>query len=231
MHRFRIVNARLRFRPVFGARGLKLSALIIFALVFFSAVAWAQAEGDASAKAEEKAIAAEKPAAARPDVFRTLGLNGWPQSPIRHIDVMSALTLSAILGALQAFVYRYTLTGKRLFRPQMAYTLLLLCVGGALIWLVIGNSLVRAFGLGGALALIRYRTRVRDPKDMPLVLFAMIIGMACGLKLYFTAIAGTVFIALVLALIRLDWNRRARLDEATPLSERPEVIDAWDDET
>lgn len=154
-----------------------------------------------------------------------------PTDPAGPIAVLIALSLAAVLGAVQAVVYKYTLTGNRLFRPQMAYTLLLLCIGGALIWLVIGNNLVRAFGLGGALALIRYRTRVRDPKDMPLVLFAMIIGMACGLTLYYMAAIGTFFIALVLVIIKIDWSIRFRRDQETPLDERPEVIDAWDDET
>ena len=154
-----------------------------------------------------------------------------PTDPARPIEVLVALGLAAILGTVQAVTYKYTLTGNRLFRPQMAYTLLLLCIGGALIWLVIGNNLVRAFGLGGALALIRYRTRVRDPKDMPLVLFAMIIGMACGLTLYYIAAIGTFFIAFVLVLIRIDWGIRFKRDQDTPLDERPEVIDAWDDET
>lgn len=163
------------------------------------------------------------------DISTTLGLSGWPETPMGPTDVIIALIVAAILGGFQAVVYRYTLTGKRLFRPQMAYTLTLLCVGGAFIWLVIGNSLVRAFGLGGALALIRYRTRVRDPKDMPLVLFAMIIGMACGLGLYYIAIVGTLFIALVLAIIKIDWNIRLKRDEKLALSDRPEVIDAWDD--
>ena len=164
-------------------------------------------------------------------VSATLGLQGWPVNPTGPLDVLIALSVAAGLGALQAAVYKFTLTGNRLFRPQMGYTLALLCIGGALIWLVIGNSLVRAFGLGGALALIRYRTRVRDPKDMPLVLFAMIIGMACGLKLYATAVIGTFFIALVLVIIKIDWNIRFKRDLETPLDERPEVIDAWDDET
>lgn len=165
------------------------------------------------------------------EIAGTLGLDGWPLTVMGPAEIITSLVVAALLGAIQAMVYKYTLTGKRLFRPQMAYTLALLCVGGSLIWLVIGNSLVRAFGLGGALALIRYRTRVRDPKDMPLVLFSMIIGMACGLQLYFTAVAGTVFIAICLAIIKLDWNARSKRDDNIPLEERPEVIDAWDDET
>ncbi len=145
------------------------------------------------------------------------------------VDVVISLAISMVLGGVHAAIYRFTLTGKRIFTPQMAYTLALLCLGGALIWLVIGNSLVRAFGLGGALALIRYRTRVRDPKDMPLVLFAMITGMACGLGQYYIAIVGTVFIGIILTVIKIDWNNRMKRDEELDLESRPEVIDAWTD--
>ena len=144
--------------------------------------------------------------------------------------IVVRLALAGVLGMLLALAYRYTITGHRSYRPQMGYTLILLCTGGALIWLVIGNSLVRAFGLGGALALIRYRTRVRDPKDMPLVLFAMVVGMACGVGLYEVAAIGTAFVSLVLAIIKLDWNRRERREAKLPLKERPGVADVWDDE-
>jgi len=165
------------------------------------------------------------------DEFREfIGDDSLLQTQVEISAVVARLAISAVLGVLLTMAYKSTLTGKRSYRPQMGYTLVLLCMGGALIWLVIGNSLVRAFGLGGALALIRYRTRVRDPKDMPMVLFAMIIGMACGLGLYEIACVGIAGISLVLAMIKLDWYWREKKAEEIPLSERPGVVDVWDDE-
>ena len=69
--------------------------------------------------------------------------------------------------------------------------------------MIVANNLVRAFGLAGALAMIRYRTRMQDPKDTTMVFFAIIIGMACGLHQYNIAIVGSVFIGVVLGVIKL----------------------------
>jgi hypothetical protein len=107
-------------------------------------------------------------------------------------------------------VYRRTYTGIR-FTNSIFHTQVLLALGGAMIWLVVGDNLVRAFGLAGMIGLIRYRTRIRDPKDTTVLLFSMILGMACGLGQYVVAGIGTgfVFIGLVLTFL-FDRRGRAR---------------------
>lgn len=73
-------------------------------------------------------------------------------------------------------------------------------MAGALLIIVIGDSLARAFGLVGLGTFIRFRTGIRDPRDVA-ILFTMIgIGMACGLGLAGTATVGSLFVGLVLAL-------------------------------
>ena len=116
-----------------------------------------------------------------------------------------ALFLAAILGFILAMIYHWTYTGKKERRGQMVYTIVLLCLGGSLVWLIVADNLVRAFGLAGALAMIRYRTRMQDPKDTTMVFFAIIIGMACGLHQYFIAFLGTFFIGLVLMSAYAAW--------------------------
>lgn len=120
--------------------------------------------------------------------------------------IVVALLLAAILGFVLAMIYHWTYTGKKERRGQMVYTIVLLCLGGSLVWLIVADNLVRAFGLAGALAMIRYRTRMQDPKDTTMVFFAIIIGMACGLHAYFIAVFGTLFIGLVLWIILLVDN-------------------------
>jgi hypothetical protein len=119
------------------------------------------------------------------------------------LDIIIALSLAAVLGAYLALAYHITYTGKKERRGQMVYALVLLCLGGSLVWLIVANNLVRAFGLAGALAMIRYRTRMQDPKDTTMVFFAIILGMACGLHQYFTAVFGAAFIGVVLWIIKL----------------------------
>jgi uncharacterized membrane protein YhiD involved in acid resistance len=67
--------------------------------------------------------------------------------------------------------------------------------------LVVGASLARAFGIVGAANLIRYRSKIDDPKDAVVMLCALSVGLASGVGLYGLAIIGTVFITACLWVI------------------------------
>jgi len=113
--------------------------------------------------------------------------------------VLTKLALAGALGLILALVYRASYTGKRKkYSPSLMQSQLLLSISGCLIWILVANYLVRAFGLAGMVGLIRYRTRVRDPKDNVMVFLSMAIGMACGLSQVTAAIVSTAFICLVL---------------------------------
>jgi uncharacterized membrane protein YhiD involved in acid resistance len=77
-------------------------------------------------------------------------------------------------------------------------TQIILAVVGALIMLVVGASLARAFGIVGAANLIRYRAKIDDPKDAVVMLSALGVGLASGVGLYALAGFGTVFIGAAL---------------------------------
>jgi hypothetical protein len=117
-------------------------------------------------------------------------------------DILFRLVCSFALGALVANRPWRRFVGSRAprVRSDTAQTQAIIAVAGALLVVVIGDSLARAFGLVGLGTFIRFRAGVQDPRDVA-VLFVMIgIGMACGLGLIGTATVGTLFIALVLAL-------------------------------
>ncbi|MEM9414834.1 MAG: DUF4956 domain-containing protein [Planctomycetota bacterium] len=116
--------------------------------------------------------------------------------------ILLRLGCAAVVGSVIGLGYRLSFTGKKL-KPTMHHTLVMLCIGGALVWLVVGNNLVRAFGLAGTIGLIRYRTTVRDPKDTTVLFFSMVLGMAIGLGHYATAVAGCLFVFVVLLVMRL----------------------------
>jgi uncharacterized membrane protein YhiD involved in acid resistance len=78
----------------------------------------------------------------------------------------------------------------------------LLCVSGAMMMIIIGNSLARAFGIAGAASIIRFRTPVDDPKDVTILFLLMGLGMSCGLGAFGVAGLGTAF--LCVALLGLD---------------------------
>lgn len=121
--------------------------------------------------------------------------------------IVVRLSLAIAFGWLLGAVYRVTHTGDK-FSGAIPQTQVLLALGGALIWLVVGDNIVRAFGLAGTIGLIRYRTRIRDPKDTTVLLFSMILGMACGLGQLIIASIGTAFVVATLLLLSVSHRRR-----------------------
>ena len=83
----------------------------------------------------------------------------------------------------------------------MVQTQIILAVVGALIMLVVGASLARAFGIVGAANLIRYRSKIDDPKDAVVMLCALAVGLASGVGLFGLAAFGTFFLVLSLWII------------------------------
>lgn len=133
-----------------------------------------------------------------PGLDKFVSALGGTSDEVLGVDVvLFRLAAACLLGGLIGRIYRRTFTGVK-FSPTLPDTHMLLCLGGAMIWLVVGNSFVRAFGLAGTIGLVRFRTVVRDPKDTVMLLFSIIIGMACGLGYYPVAVVSTIVVLVVL---------------------------------
>jgi uncharacterized membrane protein YhiD involved in acid resistance len=121
----------------------------------------------------------------------------------RHVaEILVHLGVALTLGAVLAYrPWRRFL--KRTFGPpaETAQAQMIIAVAGAMMVAVIGDSLARAFGLVGLGAFIRFRSGIKDPRDVA-VMFVMIgIGMACGLGLIPTALIATVFVGGLLVFL------------------------------
>jgi uncharacterized membrane protein YhiD involved in acid resistance len=77
----------------------------------------------------------------------------------------------------------------------------ILAMMGALIMVVVGASIARAFGIVGAASLIRYRAKISDPKDAAVMLSTLGIGLTSGVGLYWIAGVATAFILAVLWMV------------------------------
>lgn len=124
---------------------------------------------------------------------------------LEYWEIGLRMVCAIMVGWVLGLGYRLSYTGKRV-KPTMHHTLVMLCLGGAFVWLVVGNNLVRAFGLAGTIGLIRYRTTLRDPKDTTVLFFSMVMGMAIGLGHIDTAIIGCLFVVGVLVVMRLTYT-------------------------
>ena len=102
------------------------------------------------------------------------------------------LPLAALLGTVLALRPRRNGTPER--QPAVVQTQIVLAGVGAVIMLIVGTSLARAFGIVGAANLIRYRSKIDDPKDAVVMLCALSVGLASGVGLYLLASIATIFL-------------------------------------
>lgn len=120
-------------------------------------------------------------------------------------DVVVAMALSFVLSTIIGHVYRYT---HRNVSYSQSYVQTLVIVGMvvALIMLVVGSNLARAFSLVGALSVIRFRNAIKETRDVGFVFMAMAIGMACGARFYTLAAVGVVVICVVVVVMfKFNW--------------------------
>ncbi len=135
------------------------------------------------------------------------------------------MALATVLGACVAYrVWRPLMPFTSPPSAQGAQTQTLIAAAGALMVVVIGDNVARAFGLVGLGSFIRFRSGISDPRDAA-VMFVMIgIGMACGLGMSVMALAGTGFISLLLITFDATTKSRSKRTLVTINAEDPPLI-------
>jgi uncharacterized membrane protein YhiD involved in acid resistance len=114
-------------------------------------------------------------------------------------QIVVSMAIALVCGLLIAFFY--CLTRRRDYSAVFVNSLVALSMITTIVITVIGNNLARAFGLVGALSIIRFRMGVQDISDIVFIFFALAVGMAAGVGLPVTALAGTLFIGAVAVLL------------------------------
>ena len=141
-------------------------------------------------KASQKAAQRESLLSETPDTMTQT-------QELRHAVIR--LPMAAALASLLALRPRRRGTPAR--RPAVIQTQIILAVIGAVVMLVVGSSLARAFGIVGAAGLVRYRAKVEDPKDAGVMLSTLAVGLASGVGLWLLAVFGALFILTLLWIV------------------------------
>ena len=123
-----------------------------------------------------------------------------PADPMTEVTAaLVRLPIAALLGAGLALRPRRRGTPTR--QPAVIQTQIILAIVGAVVMMVVGTNLARAFGVVGAAGLVRYRAKIEDPKDAGVMLSTLAIGLASGVGLYAMALFSAAFILVVLWII------------------------------
>jgi len=149
-----------------------------------------------------------------------------PQLPsLQH--ALLILPTAALLGVALGMIrpIRRSLVPRS---SHVIHTQVLLAIVGAVIMLVVAESLARAFAIVGAAGLVRYRAKIQDPKDAGVMLVALAAGLAVGSDLILLAVVACGFVIGVLWILEsLEPPDRARfdlvIDSKDPADLRPRI--------
>ncbi|MFP4510429.1 MAG: DUF4956 domain-containing protein [Spirochaetaceae bacterium] len=109
-----------------------------------------------------------------------------------------SMTLSVVLGILIALVYRYTHRGMN-YESGFLSTIVLLCPIVALVMFFIQGDLVLSLGLVGSLAIIRFRTPIKDTRDMVFLFWSIVVGLGVGTLNWTVAVFATLFLSVLVS--------------------------------
>jgi uncharacterized membrane protein YhiD involved in acid resistance len=118
-------------------------------------------------------------------------------------QIMASMLLAFVLCTVCAVVYSWTHQGLSYSRT-FVHALILGGMIVAMIIMAIGNNLARGLGILGTLAIVRFRTPIRDTRDMMFLFLCLGIGIACGAGTLDVAIVGTLLVCAVA--LFLNWS-------------------------
>jgi uncharacterized membrane protein YhiD involved in acid resistance len=186
---------------------------------------------NASAPSSAPPISTSTPPAPdhRPLLWQLFGSDSSTPSPAtvaswESIAARIALrfSLAAFLAALLAFRPRRGVSASRR-NPYVAQTQILMAVAVGSMMMVVGDSAARAFGIFAAASLVRFRTNIRDPKEITVLLICLGVGLAAGVGRWDMAVILTLFVLLALAI--LEYFEQSQVFRSMMVTVRTKKVD------
>jgi uncharacterized membrane protein YhiD involved in acid resistance len=138
------------------------------------------------------------------DIFNIGDLSG----EFSVMDVVLVMVLSFVLSAFIGWIYKITHRGTS-YTQSFVFTLVLNGMIVAVVMMIVGSNIARAFSLVGALSIIRFRNAVKETRDVGFIFFTMAIGMAIGTRFYLLGVIAAIVISLIILLMtRFNWYAR-----------------------
>ena len=134
----------------------------------------------------------------------TMQLFGADSAELTPLLVVANLLVAFGLGYFLSIGYRLTRSGFS-YSQSFNFSIIIMSIVIAAIIMVIGRNIALSLGLVGSLSILRFRTAIKDSRDMMFLFIAILIGLAAGTSNYWIAGVTTVFCwSIILAFYR--WN-------------------------
>lgn len=130
------------------------------------------------------------------NIFETIS-NNYGNVAITFVDLAAMLLVVTLLAIYEYVVYR-VISHRALYNKSFNITIAVLPFFISTIILCLQSNIVITLGTIGALAIVRFRTAVKDPVDMVYILWSVHIGIICGCQLYEVAVVTSLLVTLFL---------------------------------
>ena len=133
------------------------------------------------------------------EVFENI-MNMYSNESITTLTIISVLLMVLFLGVYEFLVYRFV-SHRSFYNKSFNITIAILPFFIATIILCLQSNIIITLGTIGALAIIRFRTAIKDPVDMLYLLWSVYIGIICGCQLYEVGVLTSILVTIVLVLL------------------------------
>lgn len=142
------------------------------------------------------------------EIFENI-INSYANESVTTSTIVSVLLMVAILAIYEFFVYRMV-SHRSFYNKSFNITVAILPFFISAIILCLQSNLVITLGTIGALAIIRFRTSIKDPVDMLYLLWSVFIGIICGCQLFEVGVLTSVVVTLTLILLEnINFGRKS----------------------
>lgn len=142
------------------------------------------------------------------EIFENI-INSYANESITTSTIISVLLMVAILAIYEFFVYRMV-SHRSFYNKSFNITIAILPFFISTIILCLQSNLVITLGTIGALAIIRFRTSVKDPVDMLYLLWSVFIGIICGCQLFEVGVLTSVAVTVILIVLEhINFDRKS----------------------
>ena len=141
------------------------------------------------------------------EIFENI-INMYSNESITSVIILSVLLMVLFLAIYEFFVYRFV-SHRSFYNKSFNITIAILPFFISTIILCLQSNIIITLGTIGALAIIRFRTAVKDPVDMLYLLWSVYIGIICGCQLFEVGILTSIIVTIVLIILeRIKFGRK-----------------------